>query len=377
MTAEPRIPSGDSMFSPAAGRAMYVVSLFLVSSVLLWVLPLWSSLWLDETITYWVIKDGLPALFRRSLLYNAQSPVYFVIAWAALAVGGAKEWVLRLPSILATMASTALVYRLGVRFGDPEMGGFAVVCFASYWLIADTASTARGYAVGLLLVIAAIVVLDRWLDRRRPMDWVAYVMFSALTMYIQPLFVVMFLVHVVYMVERGWDKGTPIGWPTALGTAAAIGLLVLPLALALPQVWERRMSMSAVSGATFPGWGDARFALGPLAVIGGGALFRRRAAAYYIPPRSPLLLLACWSALPVLLILGAARWVSPTLLVSRYFLCAAPGMALVTAWAIRGIRGAGVRLVLVTVVAGLSVLSMGVGVERKEDWRRRSGPRPA
>jgi hypothetical protein len=38
-------------------------------------------------------------------------------------------------------------------------------------------------------------------------------------------------------------------------------------------------------------------------------------------------------------------------------------------WTIRGVRSSRIRLVLVTIVAGLSVLGMGVGVERMEDWR--------
>jgi mannosyltransferase len=366
---ETAVPGDGDRFSRGPGHAVYLVSLLSVSAVLLWVLPLRSSLWLDETITYWVIKDGLPALFRRSLLYNAQSPVYFVIAWVALTLGGAKEWVLRLPSILATAASTALVYRLGVRFGDREMGILGAVCFATYWLVADAASTARGYAVGLTVVIAAVVALDHWLHRPRLKIWAAYVVLSVLTVYIQPLFVVMFLVHAVYVAECLRVGTTPVGWRTVVATAVAAGLLLVPLALALPPVWQRRMAISVDSGAAFRGWWDARFALGPLAVITGSVLFKRSVAAYYKPLPAPLLLLACWSAMPVLLILGAAQWVTTTVLVSRYFLCAAPGIALVTAWAIRGVRRPRMRLLLVTVVAGLSVLGMGVGVERMEDWR--------
>lgn len=332
-------------------------------------LPLWSSLWIDETITYWVIKDGLPALFRRSLLYNAQSPFYFLIAWTAVAIGGAKEWVLRLPSVLATSASTVLVYHLGRRFGDHEMGALAAVYFATYWLVVDAARTARGYAVALMVVIAAITSLERWLEQRRCVDWVAYVALSVLTVYLQPLFGVMFLVHVVYVAQRVRGGTTIVGWPSVVATAAATGLLLLPLILSLSPVWQRRMSMSVVSGAQFPGWGDARFALMPIAVIIGSLLLGRRVAAYYKPLPAPLLLLACWSAIPVLFILMTARWVSATVPVSRYFLCAAPGIALVMAWGVRGVRKPRVRLVLVTVIAGMSVVFMGIGVEQLHDWR--------
>ena len=348
---------------------MYLTGVLMVSVGLLWVLPLRSSLWLDETITYWVVKDGLSALFRRSLFYNAQSPAYFLTAWAAVAVGGTREWVLRTPSILATAASTALIYRLGLRFGDREVGALATVCFASYWLVADAAITARGYAFGLLVVIAAMLTLDRWLDRRHPGDWVMYVMLSALTVYIQPLFAIMFVVHLVHAVDRQRRGTAAISWSSAMVTAGAIGLLLVPLAAALPPVWQRRMWMSAVSGATFRGWGDMRFALAPLAIVASCALLERRLPTQYLRVSAPLVLLSCWAVVPVFMILVAARWMSPTVLVSKYFLCAAPAIALIMAWAIRGFRNSRIRLALVTTVTGLSVLGMGVGVERMEDWR--------
>jgi hypothetical protein len=249
------------------------------------------------------------------------------------------------------------------------MGTLAAVCFAGYWLVVDAAITARGYAVGLLILIAAVAALDRWLDRQQPIDWVAYVVLSVLTVYIQPLFAIMFPVHLVHAADRARRGTARIGWPSAMVTAGAIGLALMPLAMALPPVWQRRMWMSAVSGATFRGWGDLRFAFAPLGIIAGGALLARRLPAYYLRRAAPLVLLSCWAAMPVIMIVTAARWVSPTVLVSRYFLCAAPAIALIMAWAISGVRSSRIRLVLVTMVAGLSVLGMGIGNERMEDWR--------
>jgi len=134
-------------------------------------------------------------------------------------------------------------------------------------------------------------------------------------------------------------------------------------------MWQRRTWMPAVSGALFRGWGDIRFTVAPLAIVAGGALLERRLPAYYLRVPAPLVLLSCWAAMPVIMVAAAARWMSPTVLVSKYFLCAAPAIPLIMAWTIRGVRSSRIRLVLVTIVAGLSVLGMGIGVERMEDWR--------
>ena len=42
----------------------------------LWLLPLSSSLWLDETLTWWVIKDGAGHAIGRAFTYQ-QSPLYY------------------------------------------------------------------------------------------------------------------------------------------------------------------------------------------------------------------------------------------------------------------------------------------------------------
>ena len=69
----------------------------------LWILPIRSSFWLDETATFWVIKDGVANLLLRSNWAGSQSPLYYLTVWPALVIGGRHEWVLRLPSLVALM----------------------------------------------------------------------------------------------------------------------------------------------------------------------------------------------------------------------------------------------------------------------------------
>src|SRR5216117_2862715 len=60
------------------------VMLFL-GALVLCVVKLRASFWLDETVTYWVVKDGgLVDAMRRTLDFPPQSLGYTPIAWAAV-----------------------------------------------------------------------------------------------------------------------------------------------------------------------------------------------------------------------------------------------------------------------------------------------------
>ena len=67
------------------------------------VLRMRTSLWLDETITYWAVADGgfLDAI-EKTLRNPPQSVLYTPFVWAAVQLGGPSEAVLRIPSFIAT-----------------------------------------------------------------------------------------------------------------------------------------------------------------------------------------------------------------------------------------------------------------------------------
>jgi prepilin signal peptidase PulO-like enzyme (type II secretory pathway) len=149
----------------------------------LWVLPIRSSFWLDETGTYWVIKDGLGSLFARAMHWSGQSPLYYLVAWLAHFVPGRMEVALRLPSLIAMIAAAWLLYKLAARLFDAETAPFALLIFVCSEHVAFAAADARPYALALFLLIASTWMLVRWLDSGRLLDAAVYVLLTALTIY--------------------------------------------------------------------------------------------------------------------------------------------------------------------------------------------------
>src|SRR5437762_1489374 len=77
-------------------RFLAVLTALVVAA--LWIRPMFSSLWLDELGTWWVVKDRFSDAVERAFTYQGQPPLYYSIAWLARAIGGHSEFVLRLPS---------------------------------------------------------------------------------------------------------------------------------------------------------------------------------------------------------------------------------------------------------------------------------------
>src|SRR5579863_85638 len=95
-----------------------LVLLTIFATIPLWLLPARSSLWLDETMTYWVVSKDLGEAVSRALFWSGESPFYYLIAWAAKTIGHSSSFVLRMPSMAAMGCAVYLVYRIGARLLD-------------------------------------------------------------------------------------------------------------------------------------------------------------------------------------------------------------------------------------------------------------------
>ena len=161
----------------------YFAVLLGVATLELWVVPMFTSLWLDETATFWVIKDGIVKAVARSMYWTGQSPVYYATAWLALVLGGRHEAVLRLPSLLALGLAAVLFYKLAGRLFDRTTARLAVLAFACSEPVAYAAADARPYALGLCALIASALLLAAWLETARLRYGIGYPVAVALAIY--------------------------------------------------------------------------------------------------------------------------------------------------------------------------------------------------
>ncbi len=234
----------------------------LAGLVRLWIVPLGSSLSLDEFGTWWASDGGLGEILSRARIFP-QSVPYVAIVWLERALGGSGEISLRLPSLLAAVLSAYLLYRLGAELVDRETGLLAAGIFVGFRPMAFAAGDARPYAFAVLAAIGAFWMLVRWLERGRAADAVGYVLLATAAVYFQYLFATMFIVHAAYVVRRRRRAGA-VSARAVWWVAAAIAVLSAPAALWVLAIARDR---AAHAFAAMPSGKDLVSSLVPVEVL--------------------------------------------------------------------------------------------------------------
>jgi len=274
-------------------------------------------LWLDEQHTAWVAQDDLAGVAGRAADGN-QTPLYFYTVWAALKVGGLSSMSLRLPSLicgLAMMVGVSLfVYR-------KTNCGAALLLVAAFFLLdydaVFYASEARPYALVQLLGVIQAAVFFAWISslcdgdrdgRGRLGGGIATAVLAAMIFYTHPTGMLLMVAELIFAFAFCiWRRSFP--WRSLVGTAVLCGALILPGAIMIGFVWQRRENWTAVTdsskvfGTLFNEAG--LMLLFPLVVLILDRVFNRTTdetksnAARWL---GGLAFVACWAIIPKLLI---------------------------------------------------------------------------
>ncbi len=168
--------------SPAVATYAFLTAIT-VGGLLIRLPLMGDSLFGDELSTYFVVRDD----FRGMLVQVAgpqewTPPLYFAIAWLFSKLGS-DPWLLRLPSLLAGVATIPLVYVLGSMTVGRRAGAVATVLVAFSPAMMFYSTEARAYALLAFLVICSTIVLLVAMQRESLGWWVLYALLLAASMY--------------------------------------------------------------------------------------------------------------------------------------------------------------------------------------------------
>ncbi len=138
----------------------------------------------DELFTHLIAtRSDLHAVLAgvRSTL-EISPPLFFVIAWLFGKIGDPFVW-LRMPSLIAGVATVPLVYVLGARTVGRAAGLAGAALFALSPFAIFYASEARAYALMTLIVVLSTLALLRALETNERRWWVAFALLQAAAMY--------------------------------------------------------------------------------------------------------------------------------------------------------------------------------------------------
>lgn len=306
-------------------------ALLTLSIARLWLMPLPSSFWLDETATVFVARYGSA---HPSLAVAApqawHSWYYPLIHWEAVAFGY-SEIATRALSVLAMLGFLALFARLAVRLIHPAAGWFAVFACLALPGLNYQAANARPYALGMCLFAAALLLLIRWFDSG---TWFAGLLFAsvaALVLYIHLLFWPSCLVFALYAAVRLREGKTAVSrWQASVVFGLWIALVTPVVAETLGLLKEAGAHVIAPLPTAAQGVRSLELML--LAACAAGAWLIGRAGRWRAdsgrPAVSALVLIgAWWLCQPV--VLFAFSWLTGDgVFVPRYLQLALPGAAL-------------------------------------------------
>ncbi len=141
-----------------------VLGILILGAVLRFVQLGTASFWYDEAITGWFARLPMPQMITATA-GDTHPPLYYGIIWLINHTLGSSEWLLRLPSTLASLAGLVLVWRISgeLVLSRPirlvALGFMALSPFEIHF-----AQEARMYAFLQLLVLAAwlAILRRRW-----------------------------------------------------------------------------------------------------------------------------------------------------------------------------------------------------------------------
>jgi hypothetical protein len=356
----------------AGSEQLWIIVTGAIVVIQLWFGMISTSFWLDETGTWWIVKDGAGEVVRRSVSWSGQSPLFYLIAWLSSRLFGLNEIALRIPSMLAMSGAIYFLYRIAERLfnaASAAMVAFVFLCAASFFAI-----DARPYALAMLFLTVSAWALIRWLDTKRPVDAILYVTTAALVVYAHCIMSLGLGAGVMYAAVTLRNRPRRLAWLGFLQVAIAV--LCLPL---MPELMTFYTTRSAHTITGPPAMNDLLAGLIPCSVAGALILLvwiytASRGESAIAEKCSPTtaLLIGTWSLLAPLFLFLLAVSTDLRLYVGRYYSSALPGQALLAGGLLSSIQRSAVRKALIVAVAAWSILAYGrltVSSHNNDNWR--------
>jgi mannosyltransferase len=285
------------------------------------------GLWRDELATWSTATRTGPEIIELGRHIDGVLVPYYLLMHVWIGWFGDSPRTMRVPSLLAMIALTAVVALLARHFWGPAAGLLAGLVTAVLPTTSRYAQEARGYALAMLFAALATLLLIKALQAPRWWRWIAYAIGVLLAGLAHLLCLLVLPGHLVFVLAE--RRRRALWWLPAAGSAAAVVLLVVHDGLG--QRGEQLNWLGRAHLATLAGLPESLF--GSAAV--GGAVLALAVFALAQRPARPAALLWTTAVLPIGLLYAYDQLVTPVF-VGRYLLFAVPLLA--------ALAGAGLRL---------------------------------
>jgi hypothetical protein len=339
-------PEGSWSFQYGVRYALYALAL--AASISTWFIAIRAPLWLDETISFFVIKGGFSQILSRQGWPSVPAYPYLLWLWAKAV--GTGEVALRISSVLAMLGAAYLLYRSARELFDWDVAVIAAVVFCLHPIVNSESIDVRPYALAALAITSSILVLVRLRDNNSNWLPALFGLSAACIVYFQFLFVVILpaLVVCFFAIKVGGPKILWRQFSVALVTFALAFLPVIPglrymfhtsgvhVYAEAPAFWQLRGTLAPARVA---------FCLAAILLIAGIA---RRLDMRNLHEGRKILFCGSLALVPILILYGVSTGTSIHIFLDRYCIVAVPGIALCWAFIVSRIDSRALRLLFCT-----------------------------
>ena len=182
---------------------------------------------MDEGLSWAVSTLPLPAMRHFVVAKEPWNGLYYSLLRIWIDVFGASELAMRMPSVIAGVATILLIYALGKRMFGARSGLVAALLFAVSPMAVFFAHEARAFTLEWMLIAVALLFLVRMLEKPSFGNLAGWIIASALAVYAHPLSATAVPAQLMSLVVLERRR---VPWRRLLAGAAVIGLVVAPLA---------------------------------------------------------------------------------------------------------------------------------------------------
>ena len=141
------------------------IIIILIFSFVLRLIGINQSLWLDEAISVNIAKLPIDSIVTRFSIHDFHPPLYYWFLNIWIKIFGDQVWVMRLSSILFSLITIWLVYKIGKEIKDQKTGLWAAILTGINPLLIYFSQELRMYSLVTMWLIASICFLVKMLKK--------------------------------------------------------------------------------------------------------------------------------------------------------------------------------------------------------------------
>jgi hypothetical protein len=348
--------------TPQPDRLQYAAyALALAVCVSTWFVAIHAPLWLDETVSFFLISGGFAGIVSHQVWPDSPAYSYLLLLWTK--VMGTSEITLRFSSILPMVGAVYLLYCSARRLFEWDLAIIATIVFCLHPIIVFASIDVRPYAFAALAINSCVLALVSLRHNDSTLIAALFGLSAACIVQFQLLFAVILPALLICFLALKGGKGKSF-W-RQLGVAlVAFALAFLPAICRLQTLYRTSSTHVFATAPRLAQLGSTLTVRGSALILIIGVLVAMRSPRFTFasqPDRWRILLCISLALVPSLILFVLSTATPIHVFIPRYQLVAVPGIALSWALVASLINSRTLRLLcclaMVVVMAAISFTS--------------------